>query len=61
MTAVSGCTFVMNSLSISRVFNILENLPEVCINQAPINAKEGEVYVFKPDTPAQAGLQNQYF
>ena len=51
----------MNSLSISRVFNILENLPEVCINQALINAKEGEVYVFKPDTPEQASLQNRYF
>ena len=61
MTAVAGCAFVTNSLSISRVLDIFENLPEVCINQATINAKEGEVCIFNPDTPEQAGLQNRYF
>ena len=40
MTAVAGCAFVTNSLSISRVLDTFENLLEVYINPAPINAKE---------------------
>ena len=61
MTAVAGCAFVKNSLSIFRVLDVFENLLKVCINRAPTIAKEGEVYVFKPDNPKQAGLQNRYF
>ena len=37
MTTVADCAFVTNS---SRVLDIFENLPEVCINRAPVNAKE---------------------
>ena len=61
MTAVAGCAFVTKSLSVLGVLDIFGNLPDVCINRAPINAKGGEVYVLKPDTPEQAGLQNKYF
>ena len=56
MATNAGCAFVTNSLPLSRVIDIFESLPEVCINRAPVNAK-GEVYVFKPDHPEQKGLK----
>ena len=37
MTAVA-----LHAARLSTVLDIFENLPEVCINRAPINAKEGE-------------------
>ena len=40
MTAVAGCAFVTNSSSISRTLDTFENISEVYINRAPINAKE---------------------
>ena len=40
MTAIAGCTFVTNSLFISRILDTFENISEVYINRAPINAKE---------------------
>ena len=55
MATNAGCAFVTNSLPLSRVIDIFESLPEVCINRAPVNAKGGEVYVFKPDCPEQKG------
>ena len=51
MATNAGCAFVTNSLS--RVIDIFKSLPEVCINRAPVNAKGGEAYVFKPDCPEQ--------
>ena len=57
MATNAGCAFVTNSLSLSRVVDIFKSLPEVCINRAPVNAKGGEVYVFKPDCPEQKGLK----
>ena len=40
MTAVAGCAFETNFSSISRILDTFENLSEVYINRASINAKE---------------------
>ena len=45
MATNAGCAFVTNSLPLSRVIDIFESLPEVCINRAPVNAKGGEVAI----------------
>ena len=36
METNAGCAFVTNSLSLSRVLDIFESLPEVCINREVI-------------------------
>ena len=45
----------MNHMSQELIYNNFK----ICTNPVPINAKGGEMYVFEPDTPEQAGLQNK--
>lgn len=55
--AVSECAFVANSLTITRVMEMFEKLVDYnFVTKAPVNAKGGEVYVFKPGSPEEQGM-----
>jgi len=46
------CAFVANSLTITRVMELFDNLADYkFVTKAPVNAKGLEVYVFKPNCP----------
>ena len=55
--AVSECALVANSLTITRVMEMFEKLADYnFVTKAPVNAKGGEVYVFKPGSPEEQDM-----
>ena len=51
------CACVANSLSIAKVVELFENLPDYnFVIEAPVNAKGGEVYIYKPACPEKEGM-----
>ena len=53
---------IANSLTINRVLELFNKLADYkFVIKAPVNAKGGEVYVFKPECPEKRGMQRIMF
>lgn len=58
--AETECAFVANSLTIASVMKLFDNLADYkFVTKAPVNAKGGEVYIFKPHCPEKRGMIEQ--